>query len=361
MSGIRINFKVERPRFFVDVDLQLPGRGVVALFGPSGSGKTTCLRAIAGLERAAGAYVSVNGAVWQDESRGVFLATHQRPVGYVFQEAVLFDHLNIQRNVEYGMNRVPMTERRVSLEQVVELLGIGHLLTCKPATLSTGERQRVGIARALAVSPALLLMDEPLAALDHSRKNEILPYLERLHGELEIPIIYVSHVLGEVARLADHVVLLDGGRVIASGEAVDIMARLDTPLTRSDMAGALIVGTINGHDPENHLTYADFHGGNLALPYHDAPIGQPVRLRILARDVSITTEKQIATSILNILPVTVQALSDDNPGQVMVALDAGGVRILARVTRKSIATLQLEPGRAVYAQIKSVAVLRVAD
>lgn len=358
MKAIRARFRLDYPGFTLDVALDLPGRGVSALFGHSGSGKTTCLRAIAGLERAAGGYLEVNGVVWQDDARGVFLPTHQRPLGYVFQEANLFEHLTIRRNLEYGMKRLPPTERRVSLEQAVELLGIAQLLERKPATLSGGERQRVGIARALAVSPAILLMDEPLAALDIKRRNEILPYLERLHDELEIPLLYVSHAPDEVARLADHLVLLEAGRVVASGPAVDLMTRLDLPLAHGDTAGALIAATVSSHEPDSHLSCIEFAGGHLSLPYQALEIGQRVRIRIQARDVSLTLEKQVGTSILNILPATVAALSDDSPGQVMVALEVGGMRLLARITRKSVLALGLMPGSVVYAQIKGVALLR---
>ncbi|MBI5091895.1 MAG: molybdenum ABC transporter ATP-binding protein [Candidatus Hydrogenedentes bacterium] len=357
MSAIHARFKVNYPGFSLDVDLDLPGRGVTALFGESGSGKTTCLRAIAGLERTANTYLSVNGAVWQDDARGILLPAYRRPVGYVFQEVSLFEHLNVRRNLDYGVKRVPAAERRVSLAQVVDLLGIAHLLDRKPGTLSGGECQRVSIARALAVSPAVLLMDEPLAALDAKRKGEIIPYLERLHDELEIPVIYVSHSLEEVARLADFLVLLEEGRIVASGQAVDMMTRLDQTLAHGDSASALIIATVTSHDAGYHLTCVDFPGGALMLPYHPLQIGQRVRVRIQARDVSLTLEKQTGTSILNILPATVLALSDDSPGQVIVALDAGGARMLARVTRKSVAALELIPGKAVYAQIKSVAIL----
>jgi len=355
VNAIRARFKLAYPGFALDVDLDLPGRGVTALFGHSGSGKTTCLRAIAGLERAPGGFLEVNGAIWQDAD--VFLPTHQRPLGYVFQEASLFAHLDIRRNLEFGMQRVPISERRISLQQAIELLGIGHLLARKPDALSGGERQRVGIARALATSPRMLLMDEPLAALDPKRKNEILPYLERLHDELEIPVLYVSHAPDEVARLADHLVLLENGRVIASGAAIDLMTRLDLPLAHSDSAEALIAATVSGHDTDYQLTCVEFPGGRFTLPLHMAKIGQRVRIRIQARDVSLTLTRQTGTSILNILPVTVTGLSDDSPGQVMVGLEAGGARLLARITHKSAATLELAPGKAVYAQVKGVAIL----
>ena len=358
MSRILARLQVAYPGFALSLDLDLPGRGVTALFGPSGCGKTTCLRAMAGLERAPGGYLQINDEVWQDDQQDRFLPTHERPLGYVFQEASLFAHLTVRGNVEYGMKRVPQAQRRVSLPQALALLGIAHLMDRKPGTLSGGERQRVGIARALATSPRLLLLDEPLAALDAARKSEILPYLERLHSQLDIPVVYVSHAQDEVARLADHLVLLDAGRVVASGPAAELLTRLDLPLAHGDSAGAVIAGTVQEHDARYHLTRVAFAGGSLQLTSSVArPPGQPVRLRVQARDVSLTLQAQSGTSILNILPATVVDLSDDSPGQSMVALDAGGARLLARLTQRSVDTLQLAPGLRVHAQIKGVAIL----
>jgi molybdate transport system ATP-binding protein len=354
-DGVRALLKVDHPGFSLEVDLDLPGRGVSALFGPSGCGKTTCLRAIAGLQHAPGAQVTINGEAWQDGD--MFLPTHRRPLGYVFQETRLFAHLDVQRNLEYGMKRVAAAERRVSLAQAVELLGIGHLLARRPGTLSGGERQRVGIARALATSPRLLLMDEPLASLDLQRKREILPYLERLHAELDMPVIYVSHAPDEVARLADHLVLLDAGRVVASGPANALLTRLDLPLAHGDAAGAVIAAVVTSYDAGYGLTQLAFAGGTLRLPHSGARIGQPVRVRIQARDVSLTLQPHAATSVLNILPATVADLAEDGPAQVMVGLDVGGTRMLARITRKSAELLRLSVGSAVHAQVKGVAIL----
>ena len=359
-NRIRARFKRHYPGFELDVDLDLAGRGITALFGPSGSGKTSCLRAIAGLERStpgAMAYVAVNEEVWQDDAKGVFVPVHQRALGYVFQDANLFTHLSVAQNLAYGLTRVPAAQRRVSLDRAVALLGIGHLMDRQPGTLSGGERQRVAIARALATSPRILLMDEPLAALDAQRKAEILPYLEQLHHELDIPVLYVSHALDEVARLADHLVLLDAGRVVASGPAGELMTRLDLSLAHGDTAGAVIDATISSHEPVYHLSMADFPGGRLCVPQQTMTVGQALRIRVQARDVSLTLEPQTGTSILNILPVTVVALSDDSPGQVMVRLDAGGTPLLARITQKSVASLGLVAGRTIYAQVKGVAIL----
>ncbi|MGA7303844.1 MAG: molybdenum ABC transporter ATP-binding protein, partial [Rhodothermales bacterium] len=217
---IDARFHIERDAFDMDVDLSVPAYGVTALFGPSGCGKTTLLRAIAGLERHSGGFLKVGDSIWQDQD--VFLPPHRRPIGYVFQEASLFPHLSVRGNLDYGKKRVPDSERLLPLDQAVALLGIEPLLERKPNSLSGGERQRVAIARALAVSPRLLLMDEPLASLDLQRKQEILPYIESLRRELEIPVIYVSHLPDEVARLADHMVLLEAGRVRASGSVQEL-------------------------------------------------------------------------------------------------------------------------------------------
>ena len=357
-SAIRARFKLDYSGFSLNVDLDLPGRGVTALFGHSGSGKTTCLRAIAGLERAPGGYLEVNGAVWQDDARGLFLPTYQRPVGYVFQEASLFPHLNIQRNLEYGLKRVPEQDRRVSLDKAIELLGIGHLLDRLPGVLSGGERQRVGIARALAVSPRLLLMDEPLAALDLKLKGEILPYLERLHDELDIPVLYVSHSPEEVARLADYLVLMENGQVRASGALTETLARLDLPIRMDEDASVVLEGSVTGIDADWHLARVSFAGGKLWVRDSGAPLNHRVRIRILARDVSLALEPHTGTSILNMLPAVVTQLADDaHPALTLVRLDAGGAPLLARLTRRSAAGLDLHPGQAVWAQIKAVAVI----
>ena len=354
-TGVQARLNVDHPGFSLEVALDLPGRGVSALFGPSGCGKTTCLRAIAGLQRAAGASVIVNGERWQDDA--TFVPTHRRALGYVFQETRLFAHLDVRRNLEYGMKRVAAAQRRVPLAQAVELLGIGHLLARRPDTLSGGERQRVGIARALATSPRLLLMDEPLASLDLMRKREILPYLERLHAELDIPVIYVSHAADEVARLADHLVLMEAGRVLASGPANALMTRLDLALAHGDAAGAVVEAIVTGFDADFGLTQLAFAGGTLWLPHGGTRIGQAVRVRIQARDVSLTLVPQADTSVLNILPAVVTDLAEDGPAQVMVGLSVGGARLLARITRKSAVLLRLREGSAVHAQVKGVAIV----
>ncbi len=363
-ATVQIRLLVNYPDFALDIDLALPGKQVTALYGPSGSGKTTCLRALAGLEHGRAGHdtggnnlIVVHGDTWQDDARGVFMPPHLRPLGYVFQEASLFAHLSVAQNLQFGQSRVPQAQRRVSLDQAVELLGIGHLLTRQPHTLSGGERQRVAIARALATSPRLLLMDEPLAALDAKRKAEVLPYLEKLHIGLSIPVIYVSHALDEVARLADHLVLLEAGRAVASGPAADLMTRLDLSLAHGDTAGAVITATVAGHDPAYHLTQARFAGGDFNIPLQAAPVGQPVRIRVQARDVSLTLDKQTGTSIQNILSATVVDLAPDSPGQIMVRLDCSGTPLLARITAKSADALGLEVSQRLWAQVKGVAIV----
>ncbi|MDR4498038.1 MAG: molybdenum ABC transporter ATP-binding protein [Candidatus Scalindua sp.] len=353
--SIDIKLQVKKQDFVLDVDLKIPGRGITAVFGPSGCGKTTLLRAISGLEQSPAGFLKVGETVWQDHKR--IIPTHKRPLGYVFQEASLFPHLNVRRNLEYGVKRVPETEGKISLNHAIELLRIEHLLPRKPSHLSGGERQRVAIARALAVSPRLLLMDEPLAALDLKSRQEILPYIESLHHELDIPVIYVSHSTDEVARLADYLVLLEAGRVKAAGVISDILTRLDLPLAHGKDAEALIEATVSGHDEDYHLTYLDSAGGRFTVIHRELPLGNAVRLRISARDVSLTLEPQSNTSIQNIFPATVHEVVSEGNAQVTVFLMMGDIPILASLTRKSATLLDLKPGKLVYAQVKSVSLL----
>ncbi len=354
---INLSLDVRHAGYLMQADLEFPGQGISAIFGPSGAGKTTILRAMAGLERGYASHVSIGDDIWQDEAQHIFVPTYRRPIGFVFQDVGLFPHLDVRRNIEFGMQRVPQLQRRISQGDAVDLLGIGHLMERRPETLSGGERQRVGIARALATSPRVLLLDEPLAALDMQRKLEVMPYLERLNHQLKIPMLYVSHALDEVARLADHLVLLDDGKVLATGATRSLLTRLDLPLAHGDAAAAIVDGRVIERDPEFRLICVEFSGGQIFLPNDTVHVSQRVRLRIQARDVSLTLAPQSATSILNILPVTVADLADDSAGQVMVGLDAGGTRILCRITKKSAVALGLQPGQAVFAQVKGVAVL----
>jgi molybdate transport system ATP-binding protein len=355
MSGIiEARFRLDRGDFRLDAELSIPDRGVTALFGPSGCGKTTLLRAIAGLEACRDGRLFISGESWQDHRR--CLPTHRRSLGYVFQEASLFEHLSVRGNLAYGQRRRGRGQA-TDFDHVAGLLGIGHLLERPTTGLSGGERQRVAIARALLSAPRLLLMDEPLAALDSASKRAILPFLERLHDELDIPVIYVSHDPDEVARLADHLVLMEAGRVTASGPPAELLTRLDLPLARSADAEALITAEVAGHDEQDQLTELTFSGGSFMVPYRDLAVGSRVRLRVLARDVSLTLSRATDSSILNIFPVVVTERVEQNPSQMLVRLDAAGTTLLCRITRRSARTLGLQPGSQVFAQIKTAAIL----
>jgi molybdate transport system ATP-binding protein len=354
MDAIDIRFGVDWPGFVLDVNLSLPGQGITALFGPSGSGKTTLLRCIAGLERTRQGYLSIKGQVWQDDS--IWVPIHKRPLGYVFQEASLFSHLTVLGNLRYGMKRAAL--RKVSLEQAVELLGIGHLLDRKPDQLSGGERQRVAIARALAVSPRLLLMDEPLAALDIKRKREILPYLDHLHQELDIPVIYVSHSPDEVARLADHLVVMDNGNVMANGPLVETLARVDLPILFGDETGVVLDVIVNEKDSKWHLARLDFAGGSLWTRDFGVPVGRKLRIRVLARDVSLSRQRLEQTSIQNNLVGCLTVITDDeHPGLSLARIKIGASVITARLTKRGVEEMDLTPGQEVWVQVKSVSVI----
>ncbi|WP_223484177.1 molybdenum ABC transporter ATP-binding protein [Pseudomonas sp. A-RE-19] len=357
---IHTRLKLNYSGFSLDLDLQLPGRGVTALYGHSGSGKTTCLRCIAGLEQAEQGFIQVNDEVWQDSDKRIFLPPHKRALGYVFQEASLFAHLSVRANLEFGLKRIPRQQRRVDMAHATELLGIGHLLDRDPHNLSGGERQRIGIARALLTSPKLLLMDEPLAALDTQRKNEILPYLQRLHDELDIPVLYVSHSQDEVARLADHLVLLSNGKALASGPIGETLARLDLPLALGDDAGVVIEGHVRAYDADYQLLTLQLPDTDLSIRVAHSPMaeGQALRCKVQARDVSLSLQGVEQSSILNRLPVTViSEIGADNAAHVLIRLNAAGTPLLARITRYSRDQLGVYPGQQLWAQIKAVAVL----
>lgn len=355
MTNIAARFAINWPGFSLDVDLELPATGVTALFGESGSGKTTLLRCLAGLERATHGYLRINNKVWQDGQ--YFLPTHKRPIGYVFQEASLFTHLSVLGNLRYGMQRAGFTESS-ALDHAVELLGIKHLLDREPANLSGGEKQRVAIARALAVNPQVLLMDEPLASLDLPRRREILPFLERLHRELSIPIIYVSHAPDEVARLADHLVVLEQGKVIASGALADTLTRLDLPIRLGEDTGAIVEARISAIDAQWHLARADFSGGSVWLLNHNLQLDQAVRIRILARDISVARTQPADSSIQNSLRGVVEAIGDDeHQGLALLRLRVKNTVLLARLTKRAVADLNLTSGESIWLQVKSVALM----
>ena len=354
-AGIRIQLRKMFPGFSLDVDQSVPGTGVTALFGPSGCGKTTLLRCIAGLEQAEGR-LAVNGEEWQDGQRR--MPVHQRPLAYVFQETSLFPHLSVQRNLDYGFRRTPESSRRVSMSQAIHWLGIQNLLTRMPDRLSGGERQRVAIARALLTSPRLLLMDEPLSALDVVSRREILPYLGRLHDELSIPVIYVTHSPDELARIADHVLIMEQGRILAAGGLTEVTSRLDLPNRDDEDLGIILDAVIGKRDPQWHLCQADFPGGSLWVRDAGKPEGARVRLRVLARDVSLALSEHEDQSILNLLPASIAEIrSDDRGANALIRLDLGPAPMLARLTRLSVHRLGLTHGQSVWVQVKSVAVL----
>lgn len=361
----RIGGSTARPGdrgFSLDLKLQLPGQGVTAIFGASGSGKTSLLRCIAGLQSIDRGLVQINNETWHDDSSQV--PTHMRGVGFVFQEASLFEHLTANGNLQYAIRRAPGVPDEAAFNQIVELMGIATLLDRLPEQMSGGERQRVAIARALLARPRLLLMDEPLAALDHQRRQEILPYLERLHREIALPILYVTHSLEEVTRLADHLVVLEQGRVQAQGEVVELLSRADLNLGSGVETGSMLSGEIVERDARWHLARVRFDGGELWVRDRDQDPGavdchDEVRLRILARDISLALEDARGSSILNRLPATVAEISDaQDPALATVQLRLGDSRLLARVSRRSVAELDIHPGQQLWAQIKSVAILR---
>jgi molybdate transport system ATP-binding protein len=353
--AIRASLRFERGAFRFEAQVELPGRGVSALWGPSGSGKSTCLRLLSGLDRGAGE-VHVLGECWQDDARGVFVPVHRRRVGYVFQDAPLLSHLRVGENLDYGRARAQGPER-IDRAWVVRQLALEALLDRAPRSLSGGERRRVAIAQALLGQPKVLLLDEPLAGLDGARKADLLGCLERLRDELSIPIVYVSHAIDEVARLADHVVLLHGGAVAGSGPIGEALSRLDLPAALSDDVGAVIEATVVAHDEPDHLTQIAFDGGTLWVGGVDRPVGARLRARAAARDVSVALERPGPSSILNVLPARVAEVRDEGPHFVTVRLVVGGgaTALVARITRRSLVALDLRPGLEVYAQIKGVA------
>lgn len=355
----RIRFELTRPEFALEVNLSLPARGITVLFGPSGSGKTSFLRCVAGLERPRQSYIRIGHEVWQDDSMGRFLPTWRRAVGYVFQEASLFDHLSVRGNLEYGLRRVRPRPAPELVDAAIELLGIGSLLDRRPNQLSGGERQRVAIARALAAQPKVLLLDEPLASLDYARRQEILPWLERLRDQLDMPMFYVTHAADEVARLADFLVMLEGGKVHKVGPATELLPEIHAPIRMGDDVGTILEGTITQRETEWQLARVDFAGGSLWIADPDLAVGTRVRLNILARDVSITTERPGQTSILNHVQAVIESLEPGaHEALVIVRARCKDAVLLARVTRRSAALLGLRPDLPVWLQIKSAALAR---
>ena len=344
--------------FALEARFESHGR-LTALFGRSGSGKTTLVNIIAGLIRPDHGRVVVDGETVVDTERGIFVPKHRRRVGYVFQEGRLFPHLTVRQNLAYGRWFVPRAQRYARPDDIIELLGIGALLDRRPGSLSGGEKQRVAIGRALLASPRLLLMDEPLAALDDARKLEILPYVERLRDVAKVPIVYVSHAVAEVTRLATTVVLMSDGRIAAIGDVMEIMGRLDLfPLTGRYEAGAVLETTVAGHETRYDLTVLRAAGGELRVPQIDLPVGASLRVRIRARDVMLALTRPEDVSALNILEGRITEIGPEEGPVVDVGLDLAGARLLARVTRFTIERLALTPGQAIFAIVKTVALDR---
>jgi molybdate transport system ATP-binding protein len=357
VSAIELRIHLRRGRFALDVDATLPGRGVTAVFGASGSGKSSLLRCIAGLETGTEGAVRVGGDTWLDSTAGRFLPPHRRSVGYVFQEADLFPHLSVSDNLRYAFRRAPV--RRIAWDDAVAWLRVGPLLERTTSGLSGGERQRVAIARALLSSPRVLLMDEPLSALDEVSRAEILPLLETLPQRLEIPTIYVSHSLREVLRLADHMLWLDEGRVRAAGTPADVVRLAGFAGWQGEEAAVVVEARVREHDPENGVTVLDGPWGAILTRSHPADPGSRVRVQVRASDVSLGLRREDETSILNQFPLAVLSVDEGSAGDALVTLgrDHDGPVLLARITRLSLRRLAIQPGLELFARVKSVAML----
>ena len=361
---IQIRFRTPLEHFTLDVDITIPATGVTILFGPSGCGKTTLLRCIAGLHPAEQAHLRINNHRWQSE--GVYLPAYQRRVGYVFQEPSLFPHLNVTRNLLFGQRRSHLQSKpsnqqqnTLSLDEVSQLLGISHLLQRMPDKLSGGEKQRVAIGRALLSDPEILLMDEPLSALDYATKAEIIPYLEQLHARLSIPIIYVTHALAEVESLADHIVLLEKGKVTAQGQIKEMMLDLSAPLAHFSSAGSLIDAVVDHYDETYDLTAFSVDGGTLTVPGNMGLPGAKKRIHLSASHISLSRTAATDSTIVNILPVTILEISPADKAQCNVRLQLGEhSQILARITRRSKDQLNLQSGEQLVAQIKGVSLVK---
>lgn len=355
MLEVALRHRFAADGFALDVGFTAPERGVTALFGPSGCGKSTVLAAVAGLLRPREGRVTLGGTVMLDTARGVFMAAERRRSAVVFQDARLFPHLSVETNLRYGLRRAPRDAEGPGFDEVVALLGIAPLLGRRPGRLSGGERQRVALGRALLSRPRLLLMDEPLAALDAARRGEVLPFLARLRDTTRIPILYVTHALDEVDALADRLVLLEGGRVLASGTAEELAARTDLPLASRRDGGALIGCTVAEHDDQRGLTHLDFPGGVFLVPLRREAVGARARIRLRARDVAVATEPPRGMSTQNILPATLVEIGEAQGMQeIFLTLAIGPTRLFARVTRDSVTRLELRPGMALWAVVKAV-------
>lgn len=353
---LRIDIAKQLGAFRLEAAFEAKARGATVVFGASGAGKSCLLAAIAGLVKPDGGRVEIAGETLFDAARGIDVRAEARRVGFVFQEARLFPHMSVRANLEYGSKRRREHKSAATFDDVVALLGIVGLLNRRPRTLSGGEKQRVAIGRALLSNPRLLLLDEPLASLDEPRKAEILPFLERLRDDVGIPMLYVTHSMDEVARIADHLVLLDRGKVSAAGAAGELSGRLDLPLLidRPDV-GAILIGNVTAQDEGRGVTRVAIGAAEFLLSHIDLPAGHAVRLRVLARDVAIATRRPDGLSVQNVLPCRLTALADRPNGRCLLQLDLGGAALLALLTADSAHRLHLQPGQEVFALVKSVA------
>ena len=359
MNALAIELQLQRAQFSLDVALKLPASGISVIYGPSGSGKTTLLRCLAGLETQARGRVQVGQELWQDSSRGLHLPTHRRSLGYVFQEASLFQHLNVRENMAFGLKHSQAPDGTERLEQMSQWLGLSHLMQRQTDQLSGGERQRVAIARALLTQPRVLLLDEPLTALDPARRLDVMPWLLRLREQLQVPMVWVTHSVDELTRLGDHLVVMDQGRVSMSGPLAETWVQLRAPLLPEAEQGALLVGRVHHIDGRWRLAQVDVAGSSLWVQDQGLSVSQTIRLRLLARDLSISTQEPTHTSIQNHWPVQIVDVQEqDHPAQCLVRLQHAGGMLLARITHRAWDQLQLQVGQQVWAQFKSVAVVR---
>lgn len=357
-----IALKKRHGSFVIDAAFRAEGAMVTALFGRSGSGKTSIIDMVAGLVRPGSGRIAVDGRTLFDSDAGIDLPPEKRRIGYVFQEGRLFPHYTVRGNLTYGMARTPPGERFVSFDDVVGVLGIGPLLDRRPGKLSGGEKQRVAIGRALLTSPRLLLMDEPLASLDGARKAELLPFIALLPSQFNVPILYVSHGVDEVLRLADQLVLIDAGRVAACGAVETVMS---LPGFAAAAGGAelasVMTATIEQHDVTGGTTHLRFVGGVLRVPLHSAPVGRRLRVRIDAGDVMLALSKPAGLSVRNVFPARIVALSQSGGlVDVLLALGApaGACSLHAQISAHACAELRLEVGLPIFALVKSAAIGR---
>ena len=357
-SAGRCSIRLQRREFTIEAEFDIPARGVMGIFGHSGSGKTTLLRCLAGLEKGVQGDIEVNGNIWLSES--INLSSQARNIGYIFQESRLFPHLSVRANLEYGAKRCTARNTTpLDREHLFELLNIGHLLNRKPDELSGGEKQRIAIGRAMLKSPQIMLLDEPLASLDAKRKQEILPFLDRLHAELSIPMLYVSHSIKEVSRLCDYMLVMDQGKIMFNGDIHDALVSPGSPLATADNAAALLEGTVVKQDPEFQLSTVHTGHGTALQVQGIFPPGQPVRLRILASDVSLSRTVATDSSILNIIEADITAILEEREAHVLLQLAVNKDRLLARISRKSFQALGLKIDQKVFMQIKAVSIHNV--